>query len=73
MGAQRWLVNPRQGRRDPVDFLGEVHPSGYLEEKQESVWRGRRSEGWKGMCKHLAEKVISPAKVGTCQRCRGER
>lgn len=28
-------------------YLGEVPPSGYLEEKQESVWWGRRSEGWK--------------------------
>lgn len=62
-----------------MDFLEEVHPSGYLEEKQESVGGGggvrvgRSSGGGGSTCKHLAEKVISPAKVGTCQRCRGER
>ena len=30
-------VNPVQGRRDPVGFLEEVHPSGYLVEKLKSV------------------------------------
>ena len=44
-----------------MHFLGEVHPSGYLEEEQESVWRGRRSEGRKVFRKGR-ERVQTPGR-----------
>ena len=34
-----------QGRRGPMGFLGEVHPHGHLDEKEESGCWGRRGAG----------------------------
>lgn len=59
-----------------MGFLGEVHPHGHLDEKEESGCWGRRGAGQRvfirrdSVCRQLAEKVLPPENTGACQRCR---